>query len=123
MAPDKKPRKGSSWMKVGRVSEQIELSRGNLSHAARQLGVARSALQAFINRHPELRQIVTDQREAIVDSAENALAAAVLDKQGWAVCFTLKTLGRSRGYIEQVEQQHSGQLEVIVKRERKTTAD
>ena len=90
-------------MRVKRVAEQVELSRGNLSHAARQLGVARSALQAFVNRHPELRQAVIDQREAIVDSAENALAAAVLEKEGWAVCFTLKCLGKDRGYVERQE--------------------
>lgn len=119
----KKGQKGQPRLRADKVLEQIRLSRGNLSHAARQLGCARYTLQCFVNRYPELKQSLQDEREAIVDSAENALAAAVLDKQGWAVCFTLKTLGRSRGYIEQVEQQHSGQLEVIVKRERKTSTD
>lgn len=99
----KKPRKGSTWLKPAKVAEQIELSRGNLSHAARQLGVARSALQSFVNRYPELKQLLQDQREAIVDAAENALFAAVTEKEGWAVCFTLKCLGKDRGYIERSE--------------------
>lgn len=99
----KKGQKGQPRLRADKVLEQIRLSRGNLSHAARQLGCARYTLQAFVNRHFELKQALQDEREAIVDAAENALAAAVLEKEGWAVCFTLKCLGKDRGYVERQE--------------------
>jgi hypothetical protein len=71
-----------------------------------------------------LRQVVEDARQSIVDAAENALLAAVVEKQGWAVCFALKTLGKSRGYVEQMDQQLSGQVEIVIRREdRRGTTD
>lgn len=84
---------------------------GNISHVARLLGVDRSNLHLRINKSKKLKQITEDARERIVDDAEDALHAAVLQKEAWAVCFTLKTLGKSRGYIEKQEVEHSGKIE------------
>jgi hypothetical protein len=83
-------------------------SMGNVAAAARGLHCDRSTLYDYIRRYPALAQIVTDARESLIDHAESALRAAVLERQGWAVCFTLKTLGRERGYVERIEQEHRG---------------
>jgi hypothetical protein len=43
------------------------------------------------------------EREEIVDYAEMGLRGAVLNKEAWAIAFSLKTLGKSRGYVERQE--------------------
>lgn len=87
---------------------------GNISHVARVLGVDRSNLHLRINKSAKLKQAVEDARERMVDDAEGALHAAILKQEGWAVCFTLKTLGKVRGYVEKQEIEHSGQVQYVV---------
>lgn len=106
------PKKSTPTLPDAVIAEQLQKSMGNISHAARSLGMNRSALHDRISRTPELVQVVQDARETIVDAAENALYSAVVSKQGWAVCFTLKTIGQSRGYIEKQQIEHSGRIDV-----------
>jgi transposase-like protein len=82
------------------IIRAIQAAKGNVSAAARTLGCTRQTLANYVKKYSSVRQALDDEREAMIDTAESALYSAVLDKQGWAVCFTLKTLGRSRGYIE-----------------------
>ena len=96
------------------VIAQLKKSMGNVSHAARALGMTRTRLCARIAEHPELREIVTDARQTMVDDAENALHASVISKEGWAVTFVLKTIGRDRGYVEKQEVEHSGEIAMPV---------
>lgn len=42
------------------------------------------------------------------DNAESALNRAVINGEAWAVCFTLKTQAKDRGYVERVQQEVSG---------------
>lgn len=93
---------------VDQCADALTDSLGNVAAAARALHCDRTTLYRYVNRHPRLAQIIADSRQALIDHAESALRAAVLDKQGWAVCFTLKTLGRDRGYVEHVAQEHTG---------------
>ena len=120
-----KPPKSSVHLKLEDVERELIEARGNISHAARQLGCARYTVQAWINRTPQLQQVLKDQREAMIDQAENALVMAIEQLQGWAVCFALKCLGKERGYVESQQVQQSGTVEVIVRREdrRNTTSE
>ncbi len=86
------------------VIEALKKTNANISIAAKALGVNRSSLYDFVNKHDDLKQLVTDERESLVDVAESALKSAVVAKEAWAVCFTLKTIGKHRGYVERVEQ-------------------
>lgn len=99
------------------IIAQLQRSHGNVSHAASALGLTRSGLSNRIHNSEALQQVLLDARQTIVDTAENALMAAVVAKQGWAVCFALKTLGKDRGYVETQQLQQSGSVEVIVRRE------
>lgn len=120
-----KPAKSSPSLKLEDIERELIEARGNISHAARQLGCARYTVQAWINRTPQLQQVLKDQREAMIDQAENALVMAIEQLQGWAVCFALKCLGKERGYVETQQVQQSGAIEVIVRREdrRNTTSE
>jgi transposase len=86
------------------VIEALKKTNANISLAAKALGVARSSLYDFVNKHNDLKQLVTDERESLVDIAESALKSSVIKQEAWAVCFTLKTIGKHRGYVERVEQ-------------------
>ena len=100
-----------------KLKQALQESNGNISHAARSLGISRNAIHQHVNANPELKQILDDSRQTMLDEAENALLSAVREKRGWAVCFTLKTIGQERGYIERADQSHSGTVEVIIRRE------
>ncbi len=99
------------------LKQALQQSNGNISHAARVMGISRNAIHQHVNASPELKQILDDARQTMLDEAENALLSAVREKQGWAVCFTLKTIGQERGYIERADQSHSGSVEVVIRRE------
>ena len=86
------------------VTEALKKTNANISLAAKSLGVARSSLYDFVNKHDDLKQLITDERESLVDIAESALKSSVIKQEAWAVCFTLKTIGKHRGYVERVEQ-------------------
>jgi len=81
---------------------------GNVSAAARSLGVTRNWLDRLISRSDALKQIVHDARQSMCDNAESALNRAVINGEAWAVCFTLKTQAKDRGYVERVQQEVSG---------------
>jgi hypothetical protein len=80
--------------------EVLKAKDGKVYNAAAALGCSATAIYRHINRDPEIAEIVQQARGELVDLAEDALKQAVRRGEGWAVCFTLKTQGRDRGYIE-----------------------
>lgn len=81
---------------------------GNVSAAARSLGMQRHHLHSIIRKSERLQQVVLDARQSMCDNAESALNRAVINGEAWAVCFTLKTQAKDRGYVERVQQEVSG---------------
>ena len=110
--PQPTPKK-RTYRRVSKATllEQIEKKHGNISLIASGLGVNRSHLHARINQDPDLLKALADEREGLVDNAEYMLGKAVTNGEAWAVCFTLKTIGRSRGYIERQVIEHQGNEE------------
>ncbi|NQV24549.1 MAG: hypothetical protein HQ518_09295 [Rhodopirellula sp.] len=107
----KKPRK---FCKPKRVSDEnigiaLVASCGCVAVAARALGYSRSALWARVTKSPELQGSITDARESLCDKAESALNKKLDadDPELGAITFVLKTLGKSRGYTERTEVDHS----------------
>lgn len=98
-------------------------SMGNISMAARNLGMARSYISQVVNSDPELLQIALDARESMVDNAESALALAVNRGEAWAVCFLLKTQGKGRGYVERLETKTESKVTVSMRAEELTDDD
>lgn len=85
------------------IGKLIVSKRGNVSAVARALKIPRNTLYKQIQADPELVQTLADERERMVDNAEDKLGAAVTKGEAWAVCFTLKTQGKDRGYTERQE--------------------
>ena len=106
------------------IEDAIRKSAGNVTAAARGLGVGRTALHARIAKSPDLQRVLQEEREALVDMAESALRAEVLDRNMTAIIWTLKAspeakrrgwgerheLGGPDGGAVKVEHDHKGQL-------------
>ena len=85
------------------VIAALEGTKGMVTLAARKLGCHPATVRNYIARHPTVAQAHKEQREGFLDMAELALQKAVQNGEGWAVAFALKTIGRSRGYVEKIE--------------------
>lgn len=100
-----------------------EANAGIIGGIASTLGVRRSTVYLWCSKYSEFRQAIDDAREQFIDLAESNLRKLVAgvpaietdengDKRfaGWierpsetAIIFTLKTRGKSRGYVERSE--------------------
>jgi predicted transcriptional regulator len=94
-------------LKRKEVEAKLRELSGNVAVTAQAFGVSRTAIYNFIHKHG-LYEVVQEARESMTDIAETSLKRAVINGEAWAVCFTLKTLGKSRGYVERVQQEISG---------------
>ena len=90
------------------IEEALVNMSGNVSAAARSLGLQRHRLHQIIVKSEQLQQVVHDARQSMCDNAESALNRAVINGEAWAVCFTLKTQAKDRGYVERTQQEISG---------------
>lgn len=89
------------------AAESIKHYNGNISAVARSFGVSRRAVYDLLDKHPDLKELVYEQREAWKDDAESELMRqAMEDKNTTALIFFLKTQAKDRGYIER--QEHTG---------------
>ena len=95
------------------IEHAIRQTAGNLSQAAKALGVSRSTINRRVSLSPALKDVVDDVREELVDIAESALRREVVDGNITAIIFTLKTQGKSRGYIERQEYAGAANAEPI----------
>ena len=94
--------------KQSKIEETLIAVSGNVSAAARSLGMQRHRLHKTISRSERLQQVVHDARQSMCDNAESALNRAVINGEAWAVCFTLKTQAKDRGYVERTQQEITG---------------
>lgn len=96
--------------------EAIIKTGGNQSVIAKRLGVGRSAISMFLKKNPEMGDFLNEEKEMIVDLAENQLLQALNRGEKWAVLRVLDTLGRKRGYSKDgpIEEIKDNKLEVKV---------
>lgn len=95
----------------------IRKHHGIITHVANALGVDRSAVYKARDRHPTVAKALEESRERMVDTAENALMQRIEQGDTTAIIFALKCLGKSRGYVEKAETEHTGGLTIRIIRE------
>jgi DNA-binding transcriptional MerR regulator len=97
------------------VIEALEQSKGLKAPAARALGCSRDTIRTYLEEYTAVAQAKLDQREAVTDMAENALYAAILRGEAWAICFYLKCMAKDRGYVEKAEISGPGGKPISIK--------
>ena len=100
---------------VEQMIEALEHGRGLIAPAARYLGCSRDTVRSYLEEYPAVAQAKLDQREAVTDMAENALYAAILRGEAWAICFYLKCMAKDRGYVEKAEISGPGGKPISIK--------
>ena len=88
---------------ANQIIDALREKHGNLSAAARYLGCERHTISRYINTYPTVKAVADEERETLIDFAENQLFKQVQDGNITAIIFTLKTIGKSRGYVERQE--------------------
>ena len=76
--------------------------------AAKKIGCDPKTIYNRADKNPKVQAVIDEMRGELVDLAEAALKRAVGAGEGWAVCFTLKTQGKQRGYVERNEVEVTG---------------
>jgi hypothetical protein len=90
-------------MRKNDVVGAIRQYRGNISAIARAFQVSRQAIYDYISNKPDLKQLIQDEREAMIDDAESEIYKQLKKGNTAALIFFLKTQGKSRGYVERQE--------------------
>jgi len=92
------------------MEDALRKSHGNLKVAAQIIGCNRETIRLRASKTKYLADIISEEREAIIDIAESALYNKVLEGDMRAIEFTLKTIGKDRGYSEKVDVNQTGKL-------------
>ena len=99
---------------LAEIREALTETRGNVSAAARHLGLARNSLAERIAKNQGLKDLTASLREERVDRAESGLDTALDNGEAWAISLTLRTIGKDRGYIERAEQETTGEMVIRI---------
>jgi hypothetical protein len=91
-----------------KIAEALRKTHGNFMLSAQMLKCSRVMIWSRVKKSEELQKIVEDERAGFVDVAEGALYSATLNGEAWAIQFTLRNLGRDRGYFEKQQQEITG---------------
>ena len=85
------------------VYDTIDRNKGNIRKSAEELDVNYVALMFYVEKKKDLLVMTVKHREALVDLAEENLETDLKNGNQKATLFTLKTLGKDRGYVERTE--------------------
>ena len=85
------------------ILEAISGTGGDISEIARRLGCARSTVYRYMDRYPSVAEAIEDEREELLDLAEEGLMKQVREHDLQAIIFVLKTKGKDRGYTTWID--------------------
>lgn len=85
------------------IYDALVHTRGNITKAARLLETRRATLKARIDQTPVLLDLIKEQKEALLDQAEENFSVAVERGDLGASKMILETVGRERGYVKRSE--------------------
>jgi len=106
---------GYETVKKETIIELASKKAGVVSAVAQACGVSRQAINYRKLNDPEIAQAFEDARESVLDMAETELFRRINGGDITAIIFTLKTIGKQRGYIEKTEFKHSGSMNQDIK--------
>ena len=78
-------------------------SKGIISYACEKCNISRQTYYNWLEAYPEFAEKADEINEATLDRVEGKLLEAIADDNIAAIIFYLKTKGKKRGYVEQVD--------------------
>ena len=88
---------------AAQIITALETTKGMMYLAAKRLGCSYQTLVNYCKRYPTIQMARDAQRGEMIDAAELVLWNSIHAKEPWAITFTLRTIGKDRGYIERQE--------------------
>jgi hypothetical protein len=86
------------------MADALRHTKGQITLAAQYLGCAYNTMRAYIDKYPELDDIMKEETSKMGDEVELALYdEAVNNRNTAALIFLAKTKFKNRGYIERQE--------------------
>jgi transposase-like protein len=80
------------------IRRAIQQSDGNLSEAARRLGVNVNTIHRRKKQNPKIQETINDHKEQIVDMAMDSLKSNLKKGNAMMTQYTLDRLGEERGF-------------------------
>lgn len=93
----KRKRKQTAFLKA------LAESQGLISYACEKTNISRQTYYNWCEKYPDFAQKCEDISEATLDRVEGKLLSAINEENIAAIIFYLKTKGKKRGYVEQVD--------------------
>ena len=103
-------------LKKQRFVEEFFNKAGNISELCKAVGIHRSTYYEWMNKDERFNAKINAEREGLIDFAESKLIKLIDEKNVTAIIFFLKTRAKDRGYVEKVETEHSGGVDVTLKK-------
>ncbi len=91
---------------VAEIIRALRKANGLISTAHKKTGIARNTFYRYAREYPVVQEVIDECRGDLVDRAEEQLGKQIDSGNIAAVIFTLKTIGKNRGYVER--QEHTG---------------
>ena len=88
---------------VEQVADALRACDGLKMPTARKLKIAYSTLKGYLERHPELEDVIDECDEDMVDLSESKLKRHIKSGSLDAVKYHLDRKGKKRGYVRQQE--------------------
>ena len=86
---------------------QIWTGDGKIGLVASKMGVSVRTIYNYVERYATVKAALDNARlqfdETLLDAAEMGLRKSVVEREAWAIKYTLSTKGKGRGYIEKQE--------------------
>jgi len=85
------------------IAKALILKHGIFAHAAEILGISRAAVAQRVKANPDLKKVVDDIGEVILDTCESTVYASVRDGDARLAMDVLRQKGRARGFGNKTE--------------------
>lgn len=85
------------------IEQALEACEGMVYVAARRLGCSPNTIKKRLGQVQYLADLVEAKSGLVDDTAELKLWQAIQNGEAWAIQFRLRTVGKSRGYVERQE--------------------
>ena len=81
-----------------RIIKAIEGSHGIKLTVIQKLGITLKELNDLLQKYPDLKDLLKQEKSNILDFSESRLLKAVENGEAWAIRFILLNQGQSRGF-------------------------